>query len=98
MSIYLWHLLIMVLLLFSFLYVVILSSEHTHCNVTLRLFQTVAPAPTLADCWTCHHHQTPMTKSSGQFWSHCMRPLGIIANGLSTFTYLENNVPKQINL
>lgn len=43
------------------------------------------------------HHWILMIKTAGKFWSPCMRPYGIIADGISTRIYMENDL-QQIKL
>lgn len=58
----------MALLLFSFLFIIIVRSEHTHSNTILRLSQTVDTALNLTDCHICHpssgHHDKNLWASS----------------------------------
>lgn len=58
----------MALLLFSFLFIIIVRSEHTHSNTILRLSQTVDTALNLTDCHIYHpssgHHDKNLWASS----------------------------------
>lgn len=52
----------MALFLFSFLFIIIVRSEHTLSNAILRLSQTVATALKITDCCVFHPSQIIMMK------------------------------------